>query len=73
MRSTAAGFEAWKGQFAAEAKAQGISPAPVSALMATNYATATINADRAQKSFACRLTRFLPSAARPPSSREVAH
>src|SRR4029079_7066842 len=57
--STAAGFEAWKGQFAAEARAQGISPATVAALMATKYATATINADRGQKSFRLSLDEFL--------------
>ena len=49
--STAAGFEAWKSQFAGEARARGIKPSTVAALMATNYATATIAADRGQRSF----------------------
>jgi membrane-bound lytic murein transglycosylase B len=57
--STAAGFEAWKGQFAAEARARGISPSTIAALKATNYATATINADRGQKSFRLSLDEFL--------------
>ena len=57
--STAAGFEAWKGQFAAEARGQGISAATVAALMATNYATATIAADRGQRSFRLSLDQFL--------------
>jgi membrane-bound lytic murein transglycosylase B len=57
--STAAGFEAWKGQFAAEARGQGISAATVAALMATSYATATIAADRGQRSFRLSLDEFL--------------
>src|SRR6187200_1488620 len=57
--STAAGFEAWKGQFAAEARGQGISSATIAALMATNYATATIAADRGQRSFRLSLDDFL--------------
>jgi membrane-bound lytic murein transglycosylase B len=57
--STAAGFEAWKGQFAGEARGQGISAATVAALMATNYATATIAADRGQRSFRLSLDEFL--------------
>src|SRR5690349_8503308 len=57
--NTAAGFEAWKGQFASEARAQGISPATIAALMATNYANATINADRSQRSFRLSLDQFL--------------
>ena len=40
----------------------------IQALMATNYAQATINADRGQRSFSSRSTSFSPSAARPPSS-----
>src|SRR4051794_18734467 len=49
--STASGFEAWKGQFAAEARGQGISPATIAALMITTYATATIAADRGCRGF----------------------
>jgi membrane-bound lytic murein transglycosylase B len=57
--STAAGFEVWKRQFADEAKGKGISAATVAALMATNYASATIAADRGQKSFRLSLDQFL--------------
>ena len=57
--STPAGFEAWKGQFAAEARGQGISAATLAALMAANYATATIAADRGQRSFRLSLDEFL--------------
>jgi len=54
-----AGFEAWKQQFAGEARAKGIGASAVSALMATNYASATINADRGQRSFSLSLDAFL--------------
>src|ERR1700730_1890376 len=47
----AAGFEAWKKQFADEARARGVSASAVAALLATNYATGTIAADRGQRSF----------------------
>jgi membrane-bound lytic murein transglycosylase B len=57
--STAAGFEAWKGQFAEEARAKGISASTVGALMATSYASATIAADRGQRSFGLSLDQFL--------------
>ena len=57
--STAAGFEAWKRQFADEARAKGVSAATVAALMATTYATATIAADRGQRSFRLSLDQFL--------------
>ncbi|MCI0356598.1 MAG: lytic transglycosylase domain-containing protein [Acidobacteria bacterium] len=57
--STAAGFEAWKTQFAEEARARGISASTIAALMAANYATATIAADRGQKSFRLSLEQFL--------------
>ncbi len=57
--STAAGFEAWKQQFAAEARGKGVSAATIGALMATNYATATIAADRGQRSFGLSLDQFL--------------
>jgi membrane-bound lytic murein transglycosylase B len=57
--NTAAGFEAWKREFADEARAQGVSPAAISALMKTNYATATIAADRGQRSFRLSLDQFL--------------
>src|SRR5216683_970572 len=57
--STAAGFEAWKSQFAEEAKGKGISASGVAALIGTNYATATIVADRSQRSFSLSLDQFL--------------
>jgi len=57
--STAAGFEAWKQQFAAEAKGRGVSASTVAAVMATSYATATIAADRGQRSFRLSLDQFL--------------
>src|SRR6476620_545956 len=57
--STAAGFEAWKHQFAAEAKGRGVSATALAALGATSYATATIAADRGQRSFSLSLDQFL--------------
>jgi len=53
------GFEAWKQQFAAQARAKGVGASAVSALMATNYASATIAADRGQRSFSLSLDQFL--------------
>jgi membrane-bound lytic murein transglycosylase B len=57
--STAAGFEAWKKQFADEARGRGVSASAIAALMATTYATATIAADRGQRSFRLSLEQFL--------------
>jgi membrane-bound lytic murein transglycosylase B len=57
--SSAAGFEGWKGQFAREASAKGVSANGVTALMGTHYAQATINADRGQRSFNLSLDQFL--------------
>jgi membrane-bound lytic murein transglycosylase B len=57
--STAAGFEAWKQQFADEARARGVSASAAAALRATSYASATIRADRGQKSFRLSLDQFL--------------
>ncbi|PVE23784.1 murein transglycosylase [Microvirga sp. KLBC 81] len=57
--STAAGFETWKQQFANEARARGVSAPTITALMETTYATATIAADRGQKSFRLSLDQFL--------------
>jgi membrane-bound lytic murein transglycosylase B len=53
------GFDAWKQQFAGEARAKGTGASGVSALMATNYASATIAADRGQRSFSLSLNQFL--------------
>jgi membrane-bound lytic murein transglycosylase B len=57
--SSAGGFAAWKQQFAGEARAKGISASTIDAMMATNYAQATINADRGQRSFQLSLEQFL--------------
>jgi membrane-bound lytic murein transglycosylase B len=57
--STSAGFQAWKSEFAREAQAKGVSASTIAALMATNYAQATINADRGQRSFSLSLDAFL--------------
>jgi lytic murein transglycosylase len=57
--SSAAGFDAWKREFAAEAKAEGIGPAGISALMRSSYSVGTIRADRGQKSFHLSLPAFL--------------
>jgi membrane-bound lytic murein transglycosylase B len=53
------GFEAWKPLFAQEAKAKGVGAAGISALMGTNYASATIAADRSLHSFSLSLDAFL--------------
>jgi membrane-bound lytic murein transglycosylase B len=57
--NSAAGFESWKREFVEEARASGASPNAVSALMGTHYSTATISADRGQKSFRLSLDQFL--------------
>jgi membrane-bound lytic murein transglycosylase B len=57
--NTSAGFEAWKQQFANEARGKGVSASTIAALMATNYSTATIAADRGQRSFKLSLEQFL--------------
>ena len=57
--NTAAGFEAWKGAFAAQAKAGGIGAKGLSALTGTSYSTGTIYADRHQKSFKLSLPAFM--------------
>jgi membrane-bound lytic murein transglycosylase B len=57
--NSAAGFETWKQQLASEARAKGIGAAGIAALSSTNYATATIAADRGQKSFRLSLDQFL--------------
>ena len=56
---SAAGFDAWKQETAGEARARGIGGAGIAALMATNYSTATISADRGQKSFHLSLDQFM--------------
>src|SRR6201987_3908778 len=53
------GFEAWKQQFAGEARANGVGANGLNALMGANYATATINADRSLHSFKLSLEQFM--------------
>jgi membrane-bound lytic murein transglycosylase B len=53
------GFEAWKQEFAQEARAKGVGANALSALMAANYAQATINADRSLHSFKLSLDQFM--------------
>jgi membrane-bound lytic murein transglycosylase B len=52
-------FEAWKQQFAGEAKANGIGATGINALMGANYASATIAADRSLHSFKLSLDAFM--------------
>jgi len=53
------GFEAWKAQFAGEARTKGAGGAGLAALAQTTYASATINADRSLHSFKLSLDEFL--------------
>ncbi|WP_433995462.1 lytic murein transglycosylase [Bradyrhizobium macuxiense] len=53
------GFEAWKGQFAGEARAKGLGATAIDALMQAHYASATIAADRGQRSFGLSLEQFM--------------
>jgi membrane-bound lytic murein transglycosylase B len=53
------GFEAWKQQFSVDARGKGVGGSGISALMATNYASATIAADRSLHSFKLSLDQFL--------------
>ena len=57
--NTAAGFDAWKRDFAPIAAASGVKEWGLSALAGTSYATRTIAADRNQKSFGFTLERFM--------------
>jgi membrane-bound lytic murein transglycosylase B len=54
-----AGFEGWKRAFSEEARAKGVGATAIGALMQTNYASATIAADRGQRSFSLSLDQFL--------------
>ena len=56
--STSAGFEQWKQEFAEEARGK-VGTSTLQALKATNYSTATIAADRGQRSFRLSLDQFL--------------
>jgi membrane-bound lytic murein transglycosylase B len=53
------GFEAWKQQFAGEARAKGIGGTGIAALEQTHYASATIAADRSLHSFKLSLNQFM--------------
>lgn len=57
--NTAAGFPAWVQSTKQEAAARGINATALSALDNVKYATATINADRNQKSFKLTLDDFM--------------
>jgi membrane-bound lytic murein transglycosylase B len=57
--NTAAGFESWKVAFAPEAARAGIGQRGLNALAGARYSTATISADRNQKSFNYSLDRFM--------------
>ena len=57
--NNASGFEAWKQEFAAEARAAGIKDRGLAALAQTQYATKTIAADRNQRSFKLSLDQFM--------------
>ncbi|NGM36369.1 murein transglycosylase [Methylobacterium sp. DB0501] len=56
--NSAAGFEAWKREFADEARGRA-SPAALSALAGTSYSSPTIAADRGQRSFKLSLDQFM--------------
>ncbi len=53
------GFEGWKEQFAGEARSKGIGSTAIDALMQAHYASATIAADRGQRSFGLSLEQFM--------------
>ncbi len=57
--NTSAGWNAWKGAFAAEAKAAGIKQRGLQALANAKYSTSTIAADRNQKGVKYSLDRFI--------------
>lgn len=56
--NSSGGFEAWKREFSAEARGRA-SAESLAALMGTSYSTATISADRGQKSFRLSLDQFM--------------
>lgn len=56
---TSAGFEAWKTEFAATARSQGVGERGLAALAGARYSQTTINADRNQRSFSYTLDRFM--------------
>lgn len=54
-----AGFDAWKQEFAEEARGRGLGASALAGLMGTRYNSATISADRGQKSFRLSLEQFM--------------
>lgn len=57
--NNASGFERWKADFAKDAKAAGVGQRGLQALASAQYSTATIRADRNQKSFKYSLSKFM--------------
>jgi len=57
--NTSSGFDAWKQDFAKQAKRAGVKKKGLQALAQTQYATGTIAADRNQKSFKYSLDKFM--------------
>ncbi|MDU8926498.1 lytic murein transglycosylase [Alisedimentitalea sp. MJ-SS2] len=57
--NNSSGFNAWKADFAKEAKKAGVKKRGLQALAGTSYAKATIVADRNQKSFKYSLDKFM--------------
>jgi membrane-bound lytic murein transglycosylase B len=57
--NTGAGFDAWKTEFATEARRAGVGDRGVAALMDARYSTKTINADRNQKGVKYSFERFV--------------
>lgn len=57
--NTGAGFDAWKRDFATEARRAGVGPRGLQALAQAQYASRTIAADRNQKSFRYSLDKFM--------------
>src|SRR5690606_29072098 len=53
------GFNAWKTEFRAQAQSRGAGQRALQALDGTRYNTATIKADRGQKSFRLTLEQFM--------------
>ncbi|WP_116132576.1 lytic transglycosylase domain-containing protein [Tropicimonas sp. IMCC34043] len=56
--NSAAGFDAWKQQFATTAAQAGVGQRGLQALAGTSYSQSTINADRGQKSFKLSYNQF---------------
>lgn len=57
--NTSSGFEAWKADFATQARKAGVKSKGLQALAQSRYATSTIAADRNQKSFKYSLDKFM--------------